>query len=812
MRYKLDDLGAYQFEELTKSLLKVLAGLSVESWGRRSDFGRDAYTPNALHFPYKDIDTAGPFLFQVKFVEDANAAGARPAGALSDSVSKEIASIKKRKTTSRWTEPSYFIFLTNSLIEASLRDEIRKRFQSILPDSVIITYGRDDICDFLDQSPSVYRSFPQLLSIRDLDALIRSALTHESTMRSSAAIEVARDLVPVFAPTSHYEKAWSVLHKHHFAVLEGPPEVGKSAIAWMIGLSQVGDAWEAVCCEGPKEFFEMYDRSRKQVFIADDAFGRTEYDPTRASRWEPDLALVLHLVNANHWLIWTSRKHILERAVNRMDVTGKARSFPEPGAVIVNVKSLSVEERALVLFRHARAVGLEDDAKDLVRRYAVQIIRNPDFTPERVRRFVGESLPALVTKIRQGTLSQLEISAKVDEAIKNPTKQMQLTFRGLPVALKWYLVSMLEMSQGRTMFADTELEKRYVSYCPDEKRTGFEEATQQLNEAFIRVRNHPRLRKTENILSVDWIHPSYRDLIIDELAADPELRMQFLKRASIEGVKLALSDTGGHEGLRQLPFMLSEESWDVLEGRVLAIIRTLDQDHDLLEILSSAAGVYYSKDFEHRLERLISVVCRAIKEKWDANARRLNVADLAAFRRARSAMNSGIELPDLLSTWLSLGQEFQKNLAAHPSFELFNFDSFDQLTQFAEEAETCIPGFLSQHGFPDQFESASERMFEKAKRGFSALKYSDEDEDRTEFASDVSRLSKAFNRISKIPSSKNLNSDAKISLRQMGDWAMELEDMAYTYGPYEKEESYDEGEDIDLPTGEFDIEALFAEL
>ena len=51
MRYKLDDLGAYQFEQLAQSLLKAHAGLTVESWGRRSDFGRDAYTPNALHFP-----------------------------------------------------------------------------------------------------------------------------------------------------------------------------------------------------------------------------------------------------------------------------------------------------------------------------------------------------------------------------------------------------------------------------------------------------------------------------------------------------------------------------------------------------------------------------------------------------------------------------------------------------------------------------------------------------------------------------------------------------------------------------------------
>src|SRR5665213_1627891 len=169
MRYKLDDLGAYQFEELTQSLLKAHVGLSVESWGRRSDFGRDAYTPNALHFPNKNIETAGPFIFQVKFVEGATASGAKPGGALLGSVYKEIAQIRSRKSDPKWIEPSHFTFLTNSPMGVPLREEVREKFKSILPAAVIITYGGDDICDLLDQPPNVCRSFPQLLGIRDLD-------------------------------------------------------------------------------------------------------------------------------------------------------------------------------------------------------------------------------------------------------------------------------------------------------------------------------------------------------------------------------------------------------------------------------------------------------------------------------------------------------------------------------------------------------------------------------------------------------------------------------------------------------------------
>jgi len=824
MRYNLDGLGAYQFEQLTQSLLKVYAGLSVESWGRRSDFGRDAYTPNALHFPDKESETTGPFLFQVKFVEGANAAGAKPDRALSDSVSKEIACIKERKLGPNWTEPSHFIFLTNSLIEASLRERIWKKLKSILPDSVIITFGGDDICDFLDGSPDIYRSFPQLYSIRDLDVLLQNALTHESRIRSAAAIEIARELVPVFAPTSNYEKAWSVLHKNHFAVLQGPPEVGKSAIAWMIGLSQVADGWEVASCQEPKEFFEMYDPSAKQIFIADDAFGRTEYDPTHALKWERDLDLVLHRVDAHHWLIWTSRTHILERAVNRMDVTGRARSFPEPGAVLVDMSALSVEEKALMLFRHTRAAHLDSIAKNLVRSYASQITANLNSTPERIRRFVSESLPALVAETQLGILSREEISATIDEAIKNPTKQMQLTFRGLPMALKWYLVSMLEMPRGwriteaanassfgevraegqrlvvlPALSADS-LERKYISYCPEEKRIPFQEATQYLSGAFIRLWGKGRL--------VDWIHPGYRDFVIDELTSDSEMRTQFLERASLEGLKLAVSDSGGQEGLRRLPFLLSAESWDVIERRALAIVRAFDQDRDLLEVLSSAAErSYSSKDREPRWERLISAVCCAVKEKWDASSRRLESADIAAFRRCRSAINSNQDLPDLLGQWLSLEQTFRE---ADRSFIRADLELIRELARFAEEAEMCIPGFLDRRGFLDQFESAIEPIFAGARREFSALEFSHEDEDIREFVSRASELADACDRMSRIPIPNSRDDRLQRPSIRLGVWAAELWGMAYELGL--DESVYGFNEEHSLAIDDFDIGALFAEL
>src|SRR5436190_15560399 len=95
-RYRLDDLGWFQFEWLCQSLLKAKFGLSIEAWGGHSDLGRDAYSKDDLPFVKGAPPTPGPFVFQAKFVEEANAAGAKPFTNLRASVSAEIDLIKDR--------------------------------------------------------------------------------------------------------------------------------------------------------------------------------------------------------------------------------------------------------------------------------------------------------------------------------------------------------------------------------------------------------------------------------------------------------------------------------------------------------------------------------------------------------------------------------------------------------------------------------------------------------------------------------------------------------------------------------------------
>jgi len=456
--------------------------MGVESWGGHGDYGKDAFSVGPLRFPARDIESDGPFVFQAKFVEGANVPGAEFENRLLAAARSERARIIKRIKQGHWQAPKYYALLTNSPLSPTLR----KRVQHVFDKSItghVVALGGQDISDILDKNPGITRTFPQILSLRNLKELLEDIVNKETLVRSRAAVTMARDIAQVFVPTRAYNTAWRVLAKHHFAVLEGPPEMGKTAIAWMIALAQLANGWEAIACDDPKDLFKSHRPEVPQVFVADDAFGRTEYDPTMGSRWEKQLARVNTTLDERHWLIWTSRKHILERARREMDLQGDAKDFPEPGDVLVTASQLSDEEKSLILYRHAKTANLEAAAKALLKSNAKSIVRDTSFTPERIRRFVEESLPKLKSTAKPGGMSPQVILEEIREAIRNPTDRMVKSFRALEEDHKWLLIALLEQGYSPNL---QKLRERFLLFRRGQSVTTFDEIIEELSEAFVK--------------------------------------------------------------------------------------------------------------------------------------------------------------------------------------------------------------------------------------------------------------------------------------------------------------------------------------
>lgn len=263
LRYRLDDLGWYQFEKLIQSLLKAQFGSGIQSLGEHGDWGIDAFFNGELDFPSKYTKTKGSFIFQIKFVENANASGANPEIPLINSIRKEI---EKLKTAPRYNwkdQVDHYIFITNARLSKIIRTKIKAIFSPGFPKANFYSYGGNDVCDLLDNNPQIRKAFPQLLSLRELDKILFEIVNKDIVTRSWAAIEQAKDVASIFIPTKSYKEAWQKLNKHKFVVLDGPPEVGKTAIALMIALIQLLDGWEAMYCEKPGDILQVYNANHE---------------------------------------------------------------------------------------------------------------------------------------------------------------------------------------------------------------------------------------------------------------------------------------------------------------------------------------------------------------------------------------------------------------------------------------------------------------------------------------------------------------------------------------------------------------------
>jgi len=175
-------------------------------------------------------------------------------------VQKEAASIRKRKAQNvndLWQDPNHYTLLTNVAPSAEVRQIIESTILEVLPNAMVHTLGGNDISDILDNHPPLRRAFPQLLSLRDLDELLSGVVNRDVLVRSEGALACAKEVAPTFGPTNAYHRAFEVLNLHHFVVLEGPPEMGKTAIAWTIALTQLCQGWEAIVCDEPEDLFRL---------------------------------------------------------------------------------------------------------------------------------------------------------------------------------------------------------------------------------------------------------------------------------------------------------------------------------------------------------------------------------------------------------------------------------------------------------------------------------------------------------------------------------------------------------------------------
>ncbi len=459
--------------------------------------------------------------------------------------------------------------------------------------------------------------------------------------------------------------------------------MGKTAIAEMLALAQMTDGWEAHECSSPDQLWRVFDASRRQVFVADDAFGSTEYRPEAAERWAQSLGRLLAMLDQDHSLIWTSRPAPLKAGLRRVQRERHSERFPAPGQVLVDASDLDLAEKTLILFRHAKARGASSVARGLVRSNALSIVEHPHFTPERIRRFVTDRLEALPQIALEDGLER--VREELGRELGSPTEPMRTSFRALETEHRELLIALLDAPAG--LIDERELAATVRRHHAGGLSRPPSELIDRLTDHFLRV----------TPLGIGWVHPSWRDLVINELREDTDARRRFMEACGLHGAMLALSTEGGVGGERALPLLVSDGDWDRL-GDCLALLADQLEDQDLAQLLLALRGVRtadVSPSQKREARNLTANVLTAVAKRWDLRHQPLPGFLLEHWYALREWASGTIKPPQLGPTWAEL---YPASLPAE-GLDRSELARADEWLALAQTLHRYAPNTLTAFGF-----------------------------------------------------------------------------------------------------------------
>ena len=647
-RARFDELGSIQFELMCRELLELESGFASDDW-RKLDFGASALSAAGVLVPGASTTLAGPTLVVVHW---------RHRDAVTSNVREAVEQARRE-----WqpAHPHSYLVLTNARFAGE-----------------VTCVGPDELTRLVAASPQLRLRVPSLLGICELDELVAPDLRS----RSRADVGAAADLARVFVATRAYANALATLERHSFVVLTGPPEMGKTAIARIIGLGLLTAGWELHECTDPAQLWTLYRADRKQVFVADDAFGSTEYRPDAAERWALELDRTLRALDDSHRLVWTSRPAPLKAALRRIHREHGVERFPAPAEVQVDASRLDAAEKALILFRHAKAAALEGAGIELVRSQGWRIVSHEHFTPERIRRFASGRLRGLAREAAEPA----ELDRIVSAELREPTAAMAASFRALAPDHRTVLVALLDTPPGPVP------ERELVAAVRRHSHTTLTRApatlVDQLTDHFLRI--------TEPA-GVDWVHPSWRDLVIDELARDRAARREFLRQCSLEGVLLALSVAGGPAGERELPLLPEDADWDEVTERLAALVAELDGPLVTRLVGTITEARLAASEQRDELDALATYVLSLLARRWRREHTIVPVGLLSVWFALASELPERPDAPEIATTWIELVPTDVPDV--DDAADLAQWDEWSALAELLGEHE---PGALATFGFPER--------------------------------------------------------------------------------------------------------------
>ena len=398
-----------------------------------------------------------------------------------------------------------------------------------------------------------------------------------------------------------------------------------------------------------------------------------------------------------HWLIWTSRPAPLRAGLRRVHRERGLERFPSPSDVQVDASELDRFEKALILFRHAKAAELPEPAITFVRSNGPELVSHPYFTPERIRRYVATGVARDAIPYEEADTEYHERRSAAYQHLREPTEAMVASFRALRPEHRDLLVAMLD-ARGPSV-SQRELATALRRHHDGGLSRPPAELFDRLADHFLRVSG----------MAVSWVHPSWRDLVIDQLAADPERRRRFLSDCGLEGLLVAVSTAGGATGERSVPLLHEDADWDAVAERVWALLPDLD-DAELARVLWALGEAIDNARTKHDRDEAASLARIALDHalrRFSQGAIPLEL--LQAWYEAAARIRDASDAPSIATTWAELLPALP--LSIETPADLMRLDDWLRLAELLSRHDRDQ---LAAFGFPSRYEPIVDELISLA--------------------------------------------------------------------------------------------------
>lgn len=367
--FSLHRLGWQSFQDLCVAVAEECLKRPVQTFLPTNDAGRDG----AFTGKWTDGADAGESTIQCKFTSDPN---------LKLTVSLLNDELPKAKRLAEQGLAQDYIILTNHPVTGRSELEIRRAFESRGVGRCRV-FHRDWITRQINASPKLRMMVPRLYGLADLGGILGDDL--RAYKQAQLILTEMGDSLRKFVVTDAHRRSVDAINEFGTVLLLGEPAAGKSTIGASLALA-AADSWQCsvVKATSPDTLEPRIDPEARQFFWIDDAFGSTQFQRDRVERWNQVFPLMQAALRSGSKFLITSRDYIWHPASKELKIS----AFPalKNSKVIIYTQSLSVHEKARILYNHVKLGDQPNPVKAALRPLLGDMAIRKTFLPETARR------------------------------------------------------------------------------------------------------------------------------------------------------------------------------------------------------------------------------------------------------------------------------------------------------------------------------------------------------------------------------------------------------------------------------------------